>query len=116
MKKKSNNRVFSRKKDQRKAFLKSLATALVQRGKIKTTEARAKETSSFLERFITKAKKGNLAGSRAVHELFAKRIAKKLIDEIAPKYQNRQGGYTRVIKAGRRRTDGAKMAIIEFVK
>lgn len=116
MKKKAKNRIFSRKKDQRKAFLKSLATALVQKEKIKTTEARAKETSIFVDKFITKAKKGTLAGTRQVNELFAKRIAKKLVDDIAKRYKDRQGGYTRVIKMGRRKTDGAQMAIVELVK
>lgn len=109
-------RKFSRKKDQRKALLKSLAGALFLQEKIKMSEDRAKEIRPFVEKFITKAKTKNLADRRFLVRFFPKKIVKKLIDEISPRYQERKGGYTRIIKLGPRKSDGAKMAIIELVK
>ena len=108
-------RKLSRKRDQRKALLKSLATALILKEKIKTTEAKAKEVSPFVEKFITKAKKGDLSSKRFISSFFAPAVVKKLADEIGPRYKERQGGYTRIIKLGQRKLDGAKMAIIELV-
>ena len=116
MKKRKRGRELSRKKDQRKALLKSLARALILNEKIKTTEAKAKEVSRFVEKFITRAKKGDLASRRHLAKFFSPRIVKKLIDEIGPRYKERSGGYTRIIKLGLRKSDGAKMAIIELVK
>lgn len=116
MNKRKKIRKFSRTTDQRKAFLKALSVALITKEKIKTTEARAKETSSFLSKFVTKAKKADLASVRSISEIFPRRTTKKLIEKIAPMYKNRKGGYFRVTKLGRRKSDGAKMAIIEFVK
>jgi len=116
MKKRKKGRKFSRKRDQRKAFLKSLARALFLKEKIKTTEARAKEISGFAEKFISKAKKGGPLARRFLDKFFSKNLTKKLIEEIAPRYKERKGGYTRVVKLGQRKSDGAKMAIIELIK
>lgn len=116
MKKRKRGRELSRKEDQRKALLKSLASALILNERIKTTEAKAKELRPVIEKFITRAKKNNLASRKQLARFFPPRIVKKLIDEIGPRYKERRGGYTRVIKLGARKSDGAKMAIIEFVK
>jgi len=116
MKNLKQGRKFSRKKDQRKALLRSLASALFQNEKIKTTEAKAKEVSGFAEKYITRAKKGDLASRRLLLKYFPKKIVKKMIDEIGPRYKKRNGGYTRIIKLGARKSDSAKMAIIELVK
>ena len=116
MRKRKRGRKLSRKKDQRKALLKALAVAFFLKEKIKTTEAKAKEIRPFVEKFITKAKKGDLASRRLLMRFFSPKIVKKLIDEIAPRYKERGGGYTRIIKLGPRKSDGARMAIIELVK
>lgn len=109
------NRKFGRKIGQRKALLKGLAVNLFMRGKIKTTETRAKEMRSLAERLIEKTKKGDLAGIRYVAKILPKATVKKLAKDIAPKYKDRQGGYTRIFKLGRRKNDAAKTAIIELV-
>lgn len=109
-------RKFSRKKNQRKALLKSLASNLILKEKIKTTEAKAKETAKFLEKFISRAKKEGIHSRRILTRFFSPKIVKKLIEEIGSRYKERKGGYTRIIKLGPRRSNGAKMAIIELVK
>ena len=116
MNKLKKGRKFSRERDQRRALIKSLISSLFLRERIKTTEAKAKEISRFAEKFITKAKRGDLASRRILARYFTKKIIKKLISEIAKKYKERKGGYTRIIKLGQRKIDGAKMAIIELVK
>lgn len=116
MRKRKKGRKLSRKRDQRKALLRSLAAALILKEKIRTTEARAKEFSGLVEKFITKAKKGNLASRRLLAKFLPEKIVKKLITEIAPSYRERRGGYTRIIKLSPRKSDGSKMAIIELVK
>ena len=116
MKKRKKGRKLSRKSDQRKALLKSLARELFLREKIKTTKAKAKELSAFAEKQITKAKKANLASRRLLARNFSPKIVKKIVDEIAPRYKERKGGYTRIIKLDPRKSDGAKMAIIELIK
>lgn len=116
MRKQKRGRKFNRKKDQRKALLRSLAAAFLLKEKIKTTEAKAKELSSFVEKQITRAKVGNLQSQRFLAALFSKEIVKKLITDIASRYKERKGGYTRIIKLGPRKSNGAKMAIIELVK
>ncbi len=115
MRKLKQGRKLSREKDQRKALLKSLARAIFLHEKIKTTEAKAKEVSMFAEKCITRAKKGDLSSRRILAKYFSKDLVKKIVDEIAPKYKDRKGGYTRIIKLGPRKSDGAKMAIIELV-
>jgi len=116
MKKRKQGRKFGRKRDQRKAFLKSLISALLLKEKIKITEPRAKEISGLTEKFITKAKSNTLANQRLLTQYLSDKIVKKLFNEIGPRYKERQGGYTRIIKLGARKTDGAKMAIIELIK
>lgn len=116
MKKQKKGRKLSRKEDQKKALLKSLVTALILKEKIKTTEAKAKEFSGLAEKLITKAKKKDLASIKLLNSFLSEKIVKKLIIEIAPRYIGRKGGYTRIIKLIPRKSDGAKMAIIELVK
>lgn len=108
-------RKFNRERDQRKAFLKSLAVNLILRGKIKTTQARAKEMRRLVERLITKTKKGGLSGVRFSEKLLPEAAVKKLTKEIAPRYSERSGGYTRIIRLGQRKGDSAEMVIIELV-
>ena len=116
MKKQNQRRIFSRKRNQRKAFLKSIVLALLKHGKIRTTEARAKEVSPLVQKAITRAKKGDISSLRLLNSFLGdKSIVKKLISEIAPKYKDRQGGYIRIIKLGPRKSDGSKMVIIELV-
>jgi len=116
MKKRKKGRKLSRKRDQRRALLRSLAQNLILKEKIKTTEAKAKELVSFAEKQITKARVGNLAARRQLAQYFSQKIIKKLVEEIAPRYRERKGGYTRIIKLEPRKSDGAKMAIIELLK
>lgn len=116
MKKRKIGRKLSREKGQRNALLKSLARALFLHERVKTTEAKAKEVSRFAQKSITKAKKGDLSARRHLARFFSKNITKKLVDDIGKRYKDRPGGYTRVVKLGPRKSDGAKMAIIELVK
>ncbi len=116
MKKRKKGRKLKRKSDQRKALLRSLARELFLREKIKTTLAKAKEVSVFAQKQITKGKKSTLSSRRLLARHFSKTLVKKITEEIAPRYEKRKGGYTRIIKLGPRKSDGAKMAIIELVK
>ena len=101
---------------QRKAMLRQLVTDLLENGKIETTFYRAKEVQPVVEKMITLGKKGNLAAYRKALSFITKEdVAQKLFKEIAPKYADRNGGYTRVTRAGARRGDAAEMAIIELV-
>ncbi len=106
---------FGRERNQRNAFYKSLATALIDHDRILTTKTRAKAVSSYVERLITHAKKGSVASRRLLATHVGTAAVKKLVDTIAPKFQARQGGYTRVIRASRRTSDGSPMAFVEFV-
>lgn len=116
MKHQKKGRKFGREKGQRRAFLKSLAVALVMNGKIKTTAARAKELRPYAERLITYAKAEDKSlALRRVGSKLPKTASKKLVSVIATKYSDRKGGYTRVIKLGRRQGDAAPMAYIEFI-
>ena len=115
MKKRKKGRVLSMKTGPRKALIHSVVRALIIKEKIQTTEARAKEVSPFIEKLITKAKKGDLAARRELLKHMSPELAKKMVEEIAVKYQNRPGGYTRILKTGPRKSDGARMAIIELV-
>ncbi len=116
MRKRKKGRKLSRKKDQRKALLRSLSSALLSKERITTTEAKAKEVAIFTEKQITLAKKNNLNSRRLLDRFFSLQIVKKLIEVIVPRYKERKGGYTRIIKLGPRKNDGARMAIIELVK
>jgi large subunit ribosomal protein L17 len=113
----NTKRKFGRDKNQRKALLSSLALNLIVRGKIKTTMPKAKELRPFIEKLVTKAKKGDAATRRVVISKLSNRSkeVKKLFEVIAPKYIDKKGGYTRVLKLGARKADGAEMAIIEFI-
>lgn len=108
-------RKFGRVKKVRLALLKSLCLALILKGRIKTTEAKAKELNRIISPFVTKAKKGGLANIKLIAKFLPEQAIKKLVKEIGPKYQDRNGGYTRVIKLGEMRKDGARMCLIEFV-
>ncbi|MFA6446350.1 MAG: 50S ribosomal protein L17 [Candidatus Paceibacterota bacterium] len=108
-------RTLGREKKQRNALLNSLARSLVLKKKIKTTEARARELGPFSERLVTKAKQNTLASRRALIVVLGKDAAGILMEKIAPDYKNRAGGYTRLTKLGVRASDGAKLAVIEFV-
>ncbi len=113
----STNRKFGRKKNQRKALLTSLAEALVLKERIVTTEAKAKELKKVVEPLITLGKSATLQARRS---LIAKtggreRVAKKIIDTLSPRYKDRKGGYTRVMKIFKKSADARKSALIEFV-
>ncbi len=108
-------RRFGRVKKVRQALFKSLIVALITHGKIKTTEAKGKELVKKISPLITKAKKGGLANTRLLAKILPPMALGKIIKEIGPKYQDRSGGYTRVIKINRRLRDGAKMCYVELV-
>jgi len=109
-------RQFSRPDDQRKALIRSLIASLVLHNKITTTLAKAKELKRIAEKFLTKAKKGDLASRRFLNRYLPEATVKKMVNEIAPLFKTRAGGYTRVIKLGQRQSDSAEMAIIEWVE
>ena len=112
----SGHRKLGRPTDQRMAMLRAMTTYLLENGQIKTTLSRAKEVAPLAEKMVTLAKKNNLASYRQALAFITKEdVAKKLFDEIGPKYAERNGGYTRVVKIGPRRGDAAEMAIIELV-
>ena len=113
----NNKRKFGRVRKVRNALISSLALNLIVRGKIKTTLPKAKEVRPFIEKLVTSAKRGDMAARRLVISSLSNRRTevKKLFEVIAPKYIDRKGGYTRVLKLGTRISDGAQMAIIEFV-
>ncbi len=100
----------------RNLMIKNLVLSLIENGRIETTETRAKEARKFADKMITLAKRGDVHARRqVVSYLGQKSAAKLLFDEIAPKYAERNGGYTRILKTGPRRGDAAPMAIIELV-
>ena len=109
-------RKLGRATDARLAMLRALVTFLLENGKIETTLSRAKETASMAEKMITIAKKDTLANKRQVMAFITKEdVATKLFKEIAPKYADRNGGYTRITKIGPRRGDAAMMVLLELV-
>ena len=109
-------RKLGRTSDHRRAMLRAMVTYLMENGKIETTVTRAKEVRSMAEKMITVAKKGDLHSKRQVFSYITKEtVAKKVIDELASKYKETNGGYTRIIKTGPRRGDAAEMAIIELI-
>ena len=109
-------RKLGRKTDVRIAMLKNLVTALLDNGKIVTTEARAKEVRSIAEKMITLGKKNTLHTRRqALSFIESEDVVKKLFDTIAPKYAERNGGYTRIIKIGPRKGDAAMEVVLELV-
>lgn len=109
-------RKLGRPTDHRMAMLRQQVTALLENGKIETTVTRAKETRSLAEKMITLAKENTLHTRRQALSFITKEdVVKKLFDEIGPKYADRNGGYTRIIKMGPRRGDAAETAILELV-
>ena len=109
-------RNLSRYKDQRKALMRGLTTELIRHERITTTLAKAKETRIVAEKLITHGKKGSLHHRRlALSQVPNKQVVKKVFDELAPRYNERPGGYTRIVKLGPRQGDGAQMAVIELV-
>ena len=109
-------RKLSRYKDQRKALLRGLTADLIRHERITTTLAKAKETRVMAEKLITHGKKGSLHNRRvALSHLPNKKVVSKVFDELGPRYAERPGGYTRIIKLGPRQGDGASMAVIELV-
>ena len=132
---------LGRPADQRKAVLRALATELLRHDEIETTLAKAKAVRSHAEKIITKGKHGQVGDYKALHEkakngdkeaakevarvvhlrrqvssyLYDKEVVRKVFDNIAPRYKDRQGGYTRIIKIGPRRGDNSEMAIIQLV-
>ena len=109
-------RKLGRTSDHRKAMLRGMVTYLIENGQIETTVTRAKEVQAMAEKMITIAKSSDLHSKRQVYSYITKEsVAKKLMEEVAPQYADKNGGYTRVIKTGPRRGDAAEMCIIELV-
>lgn len=118
------NRKFGRNADHRKAMLRNLATSVILYGKVETTEAKARDMRSVVDELITLGKRGDLHARRqaaayirnvVADEAKSQTVLQKLFDEVAPKYADRNGGYTRVVKTGTRKGDAAPMAYIELV-
>ncbi len=109
-------RKLGRTTDHRKAMLRGMVTFLLENGQIETTVTRAKEVRAVAEKMITIGKNDDLHSKRQVFAYVTKEsVAKKLFDEIAPRYAERNGGYTQIIKIGPRRGDAAEMAVIKLV-
>jgi len=107
---------LGRTKSHRKAMLANMAASLFMYRIIKTTEAKAKEVRKLAEKLITLAKRGDLHAHRQVYDVIRDRkLVKKIFDEIAPKFNDRQGGYTRVLKLGIRKGDGAPLSVVELL-
>jgi large subunit ribosomal protein L17 len=113
----SNVKKFGREKNQRHALMRSLARNLIRDNKINTTLAKAKALRPMVEKLVTKAKTDTVASRRLIiSRIHSPSETKKLFETIAPKFQSRAGGYTRITKLPRRDLDGAEMAMIEFVE
>ena len=112
-------RKLNRTASHRKSLMRNLAISLITHKRIKTTDAKAKELRGFVERLVTYAKKADLHNRRLIHQKLpgklGKNIASILIHDIAPEYENRNGGYTRIIKLNNRKNDNAPISLIEFV-
>ena len=112
----ANKRKLGRRTDHRSAMLRNQVTSLLDNGRIETTLTRAKETQKMAEKMITLGKKNTLHSRRqAASYIYKPTTVQRLFDEIAPEYEDRNGGYTRVLKLGPRRGDGSEMAILELV-
>ncbi|MBT9173362.1 MAG: 50S ribosomal protein L17 [Syntrophomonadaceae bacterium] len=109
-------RKFDRRSGHRRAMLRNLTTSIILHGKIATTEAKAKQVRGIAEKMVTLGKRGDLHARRQVLAyLLDETAAKKLFEEIAPRYSERPGGYTRLLKIGMRRGDAAAVAVLEFI-
>ena len=110
-------RKFGREADARRLMMRNLVKSMVEHGQINTTLAKAKEMRRFVERLITYGKNDTVHSRRLAYSVLGNRdLVKKLFDDIAPAFTDRNGGYTRVLKAGFRKGDNAPMAIIQFVE
>ncbi len=116
MRHRHKGRTLSRTASHKKATMRNMATALFRHERIETTTAKAKEVRPFAERLITLGKRGDLHARRLAGRLIADRkVLGKLFDDIGPRFTERPGGYTRILKLGNRRGDAAEMALIELV-
>src|SRR4026208_1724938 len=116
MRHRNEGRKLSRNTSHRRALLRNLVTSLLEHGRVMTTLPKAKEVRPLAEKMITLGKRDNLAARRMVHSYLLKdATAKKVFDTIAPKFADRKGGYSRIIKLGNRKGDGADLAIIELL-
>lgn len=107
---------LGRNMSQRKALLRNLVTSFLEKERIMTTLAKAKETRPLAEKMITLARNDTLASRRRIHQfVYKKGVVKKLFEDIGPRFSERSGGYTRIVKIGARSGDGAEMAILEMV-
>ena len=110
-------RQLRRTTEQKIALMRNLASSLIEHGAIETTEAKAKELRPFVEKLITKAKAGTVHARRLAGRHVQQRdVADKLFKEVGPKFAKRAGGYTRILKIGHRKGDGAEMARIELIE
>ena len=116
MRHRNEGRKLSRNTSHRRALLRNLVTALLEHGRLMTTLPKAKEVRPLAERMITLGKRDNLQARRMVHSYLLKdETARKVFTTIAPKFADRKGGYSRIIKLGNRKGDGADLAIIELL-
>ncbi len=116
MRHRNKGRALSRTASHKKATMRNMATSLLRHERIETTTAKAKELRPFAERLITLGKRGDLHARRLAGRLIADReVLGKLFDDIGPRFTERPGGYTRILKLGNRRGDAAEMALIELV-
>ncbi len=116
MRHRNKGRTLSRTASHKKATMRNMATSLFRHERIETTTAKAKELRPFAERLITLGKRGDLHARRLAGRLIADRqVLGKLFDDIGPRFAERPGGYTRILKLGSRRGDAAEMALIELV-
>ena len=119
MRHQKRGRKFNRTASHRHAMMSNLASSLILHKRIQTTDAKGKELRGFVERLVTYAKRGDIHGRRLIQKKIqgkrAKQIANILIHDIAPTYEDRNGGYTRIIKLNNRKNDNASVSLIEFV-
>lgn len=116
MRHRRKGRALSRTAEHRRALLRNLATSVIRHERVRTTAAKAKEVRPLVERLITWAKRGDLHGRRLAARYVRDRASlKKLFDDLGPRYAERNGGYTRIIKLGARSGDGAEEAVLELV-
>ncbi|MDX9893019.1 MAG: 50S ribosomal protein L17 [Patescibacteria group bacterium] len=116
MRHRQKTKILDRKKESREALLRSLATSIILYEKVKTTKAKAKAVKPMVEKLITVSKENNLTSRRKLLDvLYHKKAVKKALEVLGPRYKERRGGYTRIVKIGTRQGDGAEMVQIEFV-
>ncbi len=116
MRKQVFGRQFKRDKNERKALFNGLISSMILHGKITTTEEKAKSIKADVEKIVTKAKKDEATARRLLKGILKDHEIDKMINEVGPRFKNRAGGYTRIIKTGRRFSDNASMAIMEWVE